>query len=208
MHSLRESRSNHVVPSMRSFTHSSHNMMFGCIRPPRFINLDTIVFRGCDNTTTFVPNFSPTPSPTSSPIGPTPAPTGAPSQLNYNNFVGTTFCDSDGITLDGVDDYLSVTPTFALTAESTVAIRLKFLSLSSKVNIFDFGSGCLAGYYVLAESNLKLTQAITDCGSYTPASFWWVLLLPFPFVARVLIPHFTPRCISFLYFTSRGHLEG
>lgn len=133
-------------------------------------------YRNCDITAGHVPQFTATPSPTTTPTAsqPSAAPTSTPtpeSQANFHNLDGS-FCSSEGITLDGINDYISITPAFTLSNAHTIAIRLKLVAVPTRVFVFDFNEGCGNGYFVQTEPNLQLTQKIDNCNDLTKSSFW------------------------------------
>jgi hypothetical protein len=120
---------------------------------------------------------TPTAAPTAAPTGaPTATPSAAPSQVNFNNFLGS-FCSSEGITLDGVDDYLTISPAFTLASDNTIVLRIKLVAaIPSRTTVFDFNTGCGTGYFVQTEASLKLTQQLELCDTVntkiTENDFW------------------------------------
>jgi hypothetical protein len=72
---------------------------------------------------------------------PTAAPVGPPTVAVYNSMNDTTACTSDGITLDGIDDYLEITPDFTLSGDSTVSMRIMYTEGGTSQSLFEFGRG-------------------------------------------------------------------
>ena len=85
---------------------------------------------------TLSPTLSPTRSPTSSPISssptlsPTLSPTDSPTRPvatrnGYDNDNG--FCSENGLTFDGEDDYLTISPHYNVESPHTFSMRVKYV---------------------------------------------------------------------------------
>lgn len=131
---------------------------------------------------------------TLAPTASTPAPTGPAPEAVYNNF-GSGFCSPSGLTLDGIDDYLTITPDlygfllFNSTVEailltdqcrcsnmtdSTIVIKLNYTNTGSEQRFVEFSDGCGNDLFFLRASSSDDLKAQLDngCGSESVGSFW------------------------------------
>jgi hypothetical protein len=97
------------------------------------------------------------------------------STATYNSFAGT-YCFADGIQLDGVDDFLQITPAFTLTGSHTVATRFKYTS-GALGTMYEFSTGCgNPSFYVDVTSGNDLDFHIDGCSGTDGfnTNFWYV----------------------------------
>lgn len=111
--------------------------------------------------------------------GSSAAPTVAPTAVvsaNYNGGLAGAFCTSSGLTLDGIDDSLTLSPAVAPWYNHTIVARLLYSNNAADQRLMDFGetTACSGDhYYILADTNNKLKIHLDGgCGSLQINDYW------------------------------------